>query len=133
MEVTRAGQELRIGQGGWAFCRVSWRDAGSYDEPESLARAAISDRRLEGSADVEISEVDLREFKRLNVGGEEAVFFALSMLVRGREGIYAQAVLIHRERIYRITFSFRAADELRQWQMDAMIDSFRFTGTPRQD
>lgn len=133
MTVTQAKSRLSIGQGAWAFCRVSWRDAGSYDDPESLAKAAVSDRRLEGSADDEISEVDLREYRRLRVGGEDAVFFALSMLVRGREGIYAQAVLIHEESIYTITFNFRAEDELRERQMDAMIDSFRFTGPPQQE
>lgn len=128
MTITRAGAKLDVELEDRTFCRIRWKDAGPYDDPESLAGAAISDLGLQSSRDPDISEMHLVQRSRIRVGAEDAVYFVVSTLMRGREIIYAQAVLIHRAKVYTITFYYRAQDELAQEMADAMLSGLRFTG-----
>jgi membrane associated rhomboid family serine protease len=122
MSVTRAKKKVDLGQGSWTFCRVSWRGAGPYDEPESLAKSAIADHSLENEA----REAHLERHEHRRVGGEDAVFFELSMLSGGRSAVYSQAILIHEEKVYTITLYYPADEKLRSEQAEAILDGFRF-------
>jgi rhomboid protease GluP len=116
-------ESVSIGLRDGLFCRVYWRDAGPYDELESLYRSAVSEASLKTSG---IEDVTLRHRESLRVGGEQAVFFVLGGSVRGREGLWAHAMLIHNEKVYTIAFAYKDEDDFRQRQADAMVGGFRF-------
>ena len=118
--------ELRLGRGSWIFCRVAWREKGAYDEIESLVRQVIFDRNFEADNDGDVQDVHLVEKREYSPGAEEGAFFVLSMNVKGDEMLYAQAVLINDGQVYTITFYYPASDELRQEQVDEMINGFGF-------
>jgi membrane associated rhomboid family serine protease len=120
-------KSVNIGRGDWIFCNIDWRKAGVYDELESLSKTTISDRRLETSRSGEPREVNLVEHKRTRIASEEAVFFVLLVRERAGEMLLAQGLLIHDEKIYRITFCYPTGNRRLQEQVDAVIKSFRFT------
>jgi len=106
---------------------VSWRGAGPYDEPESLAKAAIADRSLEREA----REAHLERHENRRIGGEEAVLFELSLLSGSRRVVYSQAILMREEKVYTITLYYPADEKLRHEQAEAILNGFRFVGIPQ--
>jgi len=122
MQAAETGGQLRIGQERWDFCVVAWREAVPYDEPESLARKHSSDQFLGADA----KNAHLVHHGPQQIAGEDGVIFVISLLKKGREFLYTEAVLIHDEKVYIIRFLYLAGDKVRQRQVDAMIAGFKF-------
>jgi membrane associated rhomboid family serine protease len=122
-EVTEGDGKLEIGDRRGTFCRIAWQDAQGADQPYELAWRVRSDLNLRGYRLAAEPTYPV-------IGGEEAACFVMSKDVRGKTRLHAQAILIHREKIYTIIFGYHAKDELAHGLAGKILEEFRFTDQP---
>ena len=119
MSVKEEDGRLEIGADNWTFCAVTWRGAEGLEDPYELAwqvRSHLNRQGFHPEGEITYPEV----------GGEQAAYLLMSRDQDGRRALYAQATLIHAERVYTITFQFLADDERAREMADDILKGFRF-------
>jgi membrane associated rhomboid family serine protease len=119
MSVNEEGDRLEVRAENWTFCAITWREAEGPEDPYELAwqvRSHLNRQGFHPEGEITYPEV----------GGKQAAYLLMSRDQEGRRALYAQATLIHAERVYTITFQYLADDVQARDMAGDILRGFRF-------
>lgn len=119
MSIAEEDDRLEIRAENWAFCIITWRGAEGPEDLYEIAWQVRSHLNQQGfRAEGEITYPE--------IGQEQAAYFVMSRDQQARKALYAQATLIHAERVYTIVVQYLADDKLAGNSARSIMEGFRF-------